>query len=128
VWSLSAVAKNCVPEAHAACLRILLAIACFFEGSRHKPRAGLLHLSVLTAKRTQKHVRQEIQEMRISNHSGPPQPTATIYQFPVGGRAALERRPGEIKPIDFSAYPAVDFGSGWYHDDAIAEDKRKVEH
>ena len=66
--------------------------------------------------------------MRISNHSGQQQPTATIYQFPVGGRAALERRPGEIKPVDFSAYPAVDFGSGWYHDDAIAEDERKVEH
>lgn len=65
--------------------------------------------------------------MRINNHSGQTHPTATIYQFPVGGRAALERRPGEIKPVDFNNYPAVDFGSGWYHDDAIAEE-RKVEH
>jgi hypothetical protein len=123
----SVAAKNCVPKAHAASLRILSAIACFFEGSWHKPRAGLLHFGVLTAKPIQKHVRQEIQEMRTSNHSDQQQPTATIYQFPVGGRAALSRHPGELKPADFSNYPAVDFGSGWYHDDAIAEE-RKVEH
>ncbi len=66
--------------------------------------------------------------MRTTNHSGQNQPTATIYQFPVGGRAGLNTRPGEIKSVDFKDYPAVDFGSGWYHDDAIAEDKRKIEH
>lgn len=80
------------------------------------------------AKPTEKRVRQEIQEMRTTNHSDQDRATATIYQFPVGGRAALARRSGEVKPMDFSDYPAVDFGSGWYHDDAIAEDKRKVEH
>lgn len=66
--------------------------------------------------------------MRTTNHSGQNEPTATIYQFPAGGRSGLDARPGEIKPSDFNDYPAVDFGSGWYHDDAIAEDKRKVEH
>lgn len=66
--------------------------------------------------------------MRTTNHSDQDRATATIYQFPVGGRAALARRPGEIKAADFTNYPAVDFGSGWYHDDAIEEDKRKVEH
>lgn len=68
--------------------------------------------------------------MRSSNHPGQHQPTATIYQFPIGGRAALALRPGEIKPVDFRQqdYPAVDFGAGWYHDDAIEEAKRKIEH
>lgn len=66
--------------------------------------------------------------MRTPNHSDQNQATATIYQFPVGGRSGLKGRPGEIQPVDFRDYPAVDFGSGWYHDDAIAEDKRKVEH
>ena len=66
--------------------------------------------------------------MTTSNNFGQQLPTATIYQFPVGGRAALDRRPGENKTSDFSNYPAVDLGAGWYHDDAIEEDKRKVEH
>jgi Protein of unknown function (DUF2735) len=80
------------------------------------------------AKPQKMRVRQEIQEMRTTNQSDQNRTTATIYQFPVGGRAALVRRPGEVKPTDLSDYPAVDFGSGWYHDDAIEEDKRKVEH
>ncbi|RYX97522.1 MAG: DUF2735 domain-containing protein [Bradyrhizobiaceae bacterium] len=62
--------------------------------------------------------------MRFHNYFGSSQPTATIHQFPVGGRAALERRAGELKVPDF---PAVDFGSGWYHDDAI-EQAKKTEH
>lgn len=66
--------------------------------------------------------------MRTTNHSDQNRTTATIYQFPTGGRAALARRSGEFKSADLSSYPAVDFGSGWYHDDAIEEDKRKVEH
>lgn len=80
------------------------------------------------AKPQKKRVRQEIQEMRTTNQPDQNRTTATIYQFPVGGRAALARRPGEVKPMDFSDYPAVDFGSGWYHNNAIEEDKRKVEH
>jgi hypothetical protein len=66
--------------------------------------------------------------MRNTNLSDQNRPTATIYQFPVGGRASVARRHAEIKPMDFNDYPAVDFGSGWYHDDAIEADKRKVEH
>jgi hypothetical protein len=67
--------------------------------------------------------------MRTTEHSTQQQPSATIHQFPVGGRAALARRPGAIEAVDFRAanYPAVDFGAGWYHDDAI-EEARKIEH
>jgi hypothetical protein len=44
--------------------------------------------------------------------------SATIYQFPVGGRAGREaaNRTPEL------ALPTVTFGSGWYHDDAIDEE------
>jgi hypothetical protein len=45
--------------------------------------------------------------------------SATIYQFPAGGRAGLEaakRRTTEL------TLPTVTFGSGWYHDDAIDEE------
>lgn len=63
-----------------------------------------------------------------TTHPQQPRQTATIYQFPIGGRAAV-RRPGEVKPAEFRAdYPAVDFGAGWYHDAAIEEATRKTEH
>jgi len=52
------------------------------------------------------------------------QPTAKIYQFPVGGRAALV---GRSKPTE----PMLDYavsGAGWYHEAAIEETKRGSEH
>jgi hypothetical protein len=48
-----------------------------------------------------------------------PRETATIYQFPVGGRAGLARRSPEA--ARFADLPTVSYGSGWYHDEAIRE-------
>jgi len=48
------------------------------------------------------------------------QQTAKIYQFPVGGRAALGSRT-QVKPT--ANLPYAPAGSGWYHDAAIEEDR-----
>jgi len=51
--------------------------------------------------------------------------SATIYQFPAGGRAALGgRRYGETKAVPEFAAPAVnlaDCSVSWYHAAAIRE-------
>jgi hypothetical protein len=48
--------------------------------------------------------------------------SAKIYQFPVGGRAAVNSRRDEIKPATDIAPSLVAFGSGgWYHEEAIQE-------
>ncbi len=52
------------------------------------------------------------------------QPTAKIYQFPVGGRAALSSR---SEPAKLTLDYAVS-GSGWYHEAAIEDAKRGSEH
>ena len=44
--------------------------------------------------------------------------TATIYQFPVGGRAGLV---GHRKAVDQTAAPAIVFGGSWYHEEAIRD-------
>jgi hypothetical protein len=51
--------------------------------------------------------------------------SAKIYQFPVGGRAALSSH--ETKPAADMAPPHIVFGSGWYHEEAVqdAEKARK---
>lgn len=59
--------------------------------------------------------------------TGSPQSTAQIYQFPVGGRAALSRRNETSKPDDQTS-PQIAVGSGWYHDAAIEEARRGTEH
>ncbi len=56
-------------------------------------------------------------------------PTAKIYQFPKGGRASLHGQ-RLVKTAD-AIVPAwdfrkVEFGSCWYHEDAIQEDARLV--
>jgi len=55
------------------------------------------------------------------------QGSATIYQFPVGGRSALAgRRHGEA-PTNPTTTPRVNetiCSGSWYHDEAIQEDKR----
>jgi hypothetical protein len=50
--------------------------------------------------------------------------TATIYQFPVGGRAAVGKLRGEryIQTQEPQPTTYVDFGS-WYHDEAIREER-----
>jgi uncharacterized protein DUF2735 len=64
--------------------------------------------------------------------------SATIYQFPAGGRSVNGPRreaatPSVIKPVGFAApnraspnraatrMPNVVFGGAWYHDEAIRE-------
>jgi hypothetical protein len=54
--------------------------------------------------------------MTTSHFSG----SAKIYQFPVGGRAAVNSRRDEIKPATDIAPSLVTFGS-WYHEEAIQE-------
>ena len=53
------------------------------------------------------------------------QGSATIYQFPAGGRAALGgRRPGEAKPAVDQSTPRVNetiCSGSWYHEEAIHE-------
>ncbi len=52
-----------------------------------------------------------------------PRESAKIYQFPVGGRAALSIRNADGKAAHnglAATEPGVDFG-GWYHDEAIVE-------
>ena len=48
---------------------------------------------------------------------------AKIYQFPAGGRGAKStgRAPqGKIKELS-AQYAVTDYGSGWYHDEAMRE-------
>ena len=52
------------------------------------------------------------------------QGSATIYQFPVGGRAALGRRQSEAKPAVDQGTPRVNetiCSGSWYHEEAIHE-------
>ena len=52
------------------------------------------------------------------------QTSAKIYQFPVGGRAAVTSRSQPAKPLmDYAAS-----GAGWYHEAAIEEANRGSEH
>ena len=57
------------------------------------------------------------------------QGSATIYQFPVGGRAALgSRRKDEARlPADQVSSPVVETicSGSWYHQEAIEEAKPK---
>ena len=58
------------------------------------------------------------------------QGSAKIYQFPVGGRAALGNRSvGEVRPVDQNT-PRLGDGlcsGSWYHQAAIDEAKPKWE-
>ena len=51
--------------------------------------------------------------------------TAKIYQFPIGGRAALHGRRYFEKPVEdvmalrVAAMPVI--GGSWYHEEAIVE-------
>jgi hypothetical protein len=57
--------------------------------------------------------------------------SAKIYQFPVGGRAALDgRRYGETKTTDIAPERAGDSAcsGSWYHQAAIDESKPVRDH
>jgi hypothetical protein len=54
--------------------------------------------------------------------------TAKIYQFPVGGRKAVGGDREQMKPTTDPRFQPVlgdTFGSGWYHEAAIEEEKRR---
>lgn len=54
-----------------------------------------------------------------------PRESATIYQFPVGGRAGLAQRHGfesqRFGKDRFADMPTIAYGGSWYHDEAIRE-------
>lgn len=52
--------------------------------------------------------------------------SATIYQFPAGGRDALRSPRDSAKPADVSSprVSEVGFGDAWYHAEAIRESER----
>jgi Protein of unknown function (DUF2735) len=57
--------------------------------------------------------------------------SAKIYQFPVGGRAALGgRRDGETETTDMASAPSGDSAcsGSWYHQAAIDESKPVRDH
>lgn len=47
--------------------------------------------------------------------------SATIYQFPVGGRAGLAPRSGLDRSRAPESLPTIAYGGSWYHDEAIRE-------
>lgn len=49
--------------------------------------------------------------------------SATIYQFPIGGRKATVSREQQ-KPVSQLHLPRVAVGGAWYHDAAIQDGKR----
>jgi hypothetical protein len=54
--------------------------------------------------------------------------SATIYQFPTDAvrRAAGRFHDAKLVPIITPPQlPAVEFGSGWYHDEAIQDDQTR---
>ena len=64
-------------------------------------------------------------------NSGLNQGSATIYQFPTGGRAALGgRRYGETEPTNVASPPAGNSAcsGSWYHQAAIDESKPVRDH
>jgi hypothetical protein len=55
--------------------------------------------------------------------------SATIYQFPVGGRDALRGHGQQPRPADLAPALGPDIvSSGWYHDAAIRESEQSREH
>jgi hypothetical protein len=55
--------------------------------------------------------------------------SATIYQFPVGGRGALSGHREQSRPAEVAPTLVADVVSGsWYHDAAIRESEASREH
>lgn len=47
--------------------------------------------------------------------------SATIYQFPVGGRTGLVQRGSLDRARGPESLPNIVYGGSWYHDEAIRE-------
>jgi hypothetical protein len=53
--------------------------------------------------------------------------SAKIYHFPAGGRAGLDRRRDEARPVEefaVSRVARVACGSAWYHEEAVQSAER----
>ena len=62
-------------------------------------------------------------------NTGVNQASAKIYQFPTGGRAALDgRRYGEAKPAELPFENVADCSGSWYHAAAIQEAGNERDH
>ena len=64
-------------------------------------------------------------------NTGTSQGSAKIYQFPTGGRAALQgRRYGETRTAELAAQPAsiADCYDSWYHAAAIQDASNERDH
>lgn len=66
---------------------------------------------------------QDIETMAVEVR----QEAAKVYKFPTQGRRSLNS--AAVQPMTVDEFAAqrvasVDFGSGWYHEAAIAEDRR----
>jgi hypothetical protein len=59
----------------------------------------------------------------MTTTTGPVRESATIYQFPARGRFAAERN--DDANSNNQRYSKATFGAGWYHDDAIQEERAK---
>ncbi len=59
--------------------------------------------------------------MTTTSHRG----SAKIYQFPVRGRAGRRSVNRAVAELAAARLPRVDFGSGWYHDAAIEEERSR---
>ncbi len=74
-----------------------------------------------SAERGQAKRKEDIMGIELQRNS------ATIYKFPTNGRRSSAReaaRPMTVEEFEAERYPVVDFGAGWYHAEAIAEDRR----
>lgn len=72
--------------------------------------------------------RNEVEKAMTANSN---QGSATIYQFPAGGRAGLVGRGDEAREVEKFAAPRVarvTSGGAWYHEEAVqsAERARKI--
>jgi hypothetical protein len=53
--------------------------------------------------------------------------SAKIYKFPTKGRRSSDReavRPMSVAEFEAQRYPVVECGAGWYHAEAVADDRR----
>jgi Protein of unknown function (DUF2735) len=99
----------------------------------HQQRARTIWISVTNRERVGRSIRHRAPakgdiEMNTSLNHG----SATIYQFPAGGRAALAgRRYEAAHAVSDFASPranAAGYGGNWYHEAAIEESKSGDEH
>jgi Protein of unknown function (DUF2735) len=56
------------------------------------------------------------------------QTSATIYQFPVGGRRSLDRREQPKPATDLRLVASAALSGSWYHEAAIQESNLAREH